>query len=146
MYRSGLADIVACPSIPPDPHMEYTYESVPAGAMPPLGHNMMMHLFEHPDHADIIPLLYRRVPKRLRARLDACPVKGSSLGWGIQYTEGIDWFVFFVSGCIGFVLCLILAIAWSAVKGDIQGGFAIAGFLLAFITFCGGVAHSEIRA
>jgi len=114
--------------------------------MPPIGRKMFMHLFEHPDHADVIPVLYKRIPKKLRMKLEACPNKGFSTGWGVHFSEGMDFFAVFVLGCLGFTACLVISVVWTAVKGDVQGGFAIGGFLLAFMCFCGGIAHSEIRA
>ena len=38
-----------------------------------------MHLFQHPEHADVEPVMYRKIPKKLRDRLQACPVKGSTV-------------------------------------------------------------------
>ena len=75
---------------------QYTYETMPADVMPPIGSNHLMHLFEHPEHAEVIPVLYRKIPKTLRARLVACPRKGSSVGWGLQFVEGMNWFVVFL--------------------------------------------------
>ncbi|KAK2022198.1 hypothetical protein LX32DRAFT_603295 [Colletotrichum zoysiae] len=109
---------------------------------PPVGANLMMHLFENPDHADILPVLFRRIPRKTRARLEACPVKGSSVGWGVQYVEAPDGLYVFVFGCLGFLGCLAVSVAWTVVKHDIQGGFAIGGFALAFVIFCGGMLHS----
>lgn len=103
-----------------------------------------MHLFEHPQHADVLPILFRKIPKKLHDKLEPCPVKGSAVGWGVQFVEGMDWFVVFVCGCVGFASALVLAVVWSAVRGDFQGGFAIAGFMLAFLGFCLGVARTEI--
>ncbi|KAJ9150874.1 hypothetical protein NKR23_g3369 [Pleurostoma richardsiae] len=147
MYRSKLADIQMCPSIPPEDHSrtEYAYEPRPAETIPPIGPNLLMHLFEHPTHADVLPVLYRRFPKKLRSRLEACPRKGSSVGWGIQFVEGADWFMIFAYGCLGFCICLCTAVTWSVRKGDVQGGFAIAGYLLAFCMFCIGMARSKIE-
>jgi hypothetical protein len=120
---------------------EYMYEPMPPDAMPPIGPNMLMHLFENPDHADVTLFLYQRFPKKLRAQLEACPLKGSSIGWGIEFVEGVDWSAVFVTGCFGFLVCLVVAICWSAAKRDVQGGFGIASFLLTFLCFCIGILH-----
>lgn len=103
-----------------------------------------MHLFEHPEDADVLPVLFHKIPKRLRDKLEPCPIKGSAVGWGVQFVEGVDWFVAFICGCVGFILALIFAIVWSAVRDDIQGGFAIAGFMLAFLGFCFGVTQNDL--
>lgn len=76
-----------------------------------------------------IPVLYRKIPKKLHARLQACPQKGSAVGWGIQFVEGLDLFVVFVIGCVGFAAALVVALAWSIMRQDLQSGFAMAGFM-----------------
>ena len=53
----------------------------------------------------------------------------------------MEWFLFSVLGCAGFLICLLVSISWSVAKEDVQGGFAIGGFLLAFLMFCGSMAH-----
>lgn len=113
--------------------------------IPPVGPNILMHLFEHPEHAEVLPVLYSRIPKKLRDKLQVCPSKGIAVGWGIQFVEGLNWFTIFISGCLGFFGALVLAMAWSIVRHDVQGGFAIAGFVLAFLAFCLGIAKTEIQ-
>lgn len=144
-YRSLLVDVQESPSIPPDNQVghEYSNDPLPAETNPPIGPNLLMHLFEHPEDADVLPVLFRKIPKKLRSKLEPCPVKGSAVGWGVQFVEGMNWFVIFICGCVGFAWALIFAVAWSTVRGDIQGGFSIAGFMLAFLGFCLGVARME---
>jgi hypothetical protein len=122
----------------------YNYEPMPAEVMPPIGSNLLMHLFEHPEDAEPVPVLYRKIPKKLRDRLQVCPVKGSSVGWGLQFVEGMNWFLVFVYGCAGFGLALLVALIWVALNADVQGAFAIAGYIIAFLLFCGGFARAEI--
>ncbi|KAI9148833.1 hypothetical protein HJFPF1_10875 [Paramyrothecium foliicola] len=80
VFRNALVDVQQKPSLPTAAHEnEYLFERSASDALsPPIGPNMLMHYFEHPEHADIVPVLFRRVPKRLRNKLTACPVKGSS--------------------------------------------------------------------
>ena len=147
MYRNHLADIRLCPAVPPPEKIgtEYAYDpGSHLDVIPPIGPNLLTHLFEHPEHADVVPTIWNRIPRKLRAELKACPTRGSSLGWGLQLVEGMEWLLFFILGCAGFLLCLLVAVVWSAVRGDVQGGFAIGGFLLAFLIFCGGVAHTAV--
>ncbi|KAI0115767.1 hypothetical protein GGR51DRAFT_546095 [Nemania sp. FL0031] len=143
VFRNKLVDIRVSPSMPTRSN-DYTYDPMPPDVIPPIGPNLLMHLFENPDHADVTLFLYRRFPKKLRAQLEACSMKGSSIGWGIEFVEGVDWYAVFVLGCLGFLFCLVFAVAWSAAKGDVQGGFGIASFLLAFFVFCGGILHYMI--
>ncbi|GAW27373.1 putative transcription factor C2H2 [Rosellinia necatrix] len=140
VFRNKLVDVRACPSMPVE-SSDYTYDPTPPDTIPPIGPNLLMHLFENPDHADVTSLLFNRVPKKLRTQLEACSVKGSSIGWGVEFVEGVDWYSVFVSGCLGFLFCLTFAVAWSAARGDVQGGFGIASFLLTFFVFCGGMLH-----
>lgn len=123
---------------------DYSYDPVPAETNPPIGPNLLMHLFAHPEDAEVLPVLFRKIPKRLRDKLEPCPVKGSAVGWGVQFVEGIDWFVVFLCGCVGFTLAFIFAVVWSIIRRDIQGGFAIAAFMLAFLGFCFGVTQNDL--
>lgn len=146
MYKSLLVDIQEWYSIPPEAHKnEYTYEPLPAECSPPIGPNILIHLFENPDHAECEPVLYKKIPKKLREKLEACPLKKSAVGWGVHFVEGLDWFTVFIYGCSGFATTLVLAVAWSIVRRDVQGGLAIAGFMLAFLGFCLGIARTEIQ-
>ncbi|KAK0716169.1 hypothetical protein B0H67DRAFT_470937, partial [Lasiosphaeris hirsuta] len=85
---------------------DYHYEPMPCDTLPPVGPNVLMHFFEHPGHAEVVPVLYRRIPKKLRARLVVCPRAGSAVGWGMQLTEGPDPFLVFLCGCGAFAVAL----------------------------------------
>lgn len=104
----------------------------------------MMHLFENPNHADIFPVLLRRIPRKMKERLRPCPKKGSSIGWGVQFKETLNGMYVLAFGCIGFFLCLVISVVYTLMKDDIQGGFAIGGFVLAILLFCGGILHSHV--
>lgn len=150
MYRNELVDVHDSPSVPDredkdQARQNYIYHPLPAETNPPIGPNLLMHLFQHPEHADVEPTILRKIPKKLRTRLEACPVKGSAVGWGLQFTEGVNWVALFVYGCGGFVCALVFAVAWSLARGDIQSGFAIGSFLVAFVGFCLGIARTEIQ-
>jgi hypothetical protein len=143
MFQSELVNIRLSPSVPDgNARTEYDYEL--SETEPPVGPNLMMHLFENPDHAEVLPILYRRFPKKIRQRLEACPRKDSSTGWGLSFAERISPVAVFISGIIAFALCLLISIAWTVARDDVQGGFAIGGFLLAFSLFCGGFLHSAL--
>ncbi|KAK4202780.1 hypothetical protein QBC40DRAFT_195301 [Triangularia verruculosa] len=138
-----LVDICHSPSLPRDTD-PYVYSPQPPEHIPPIGANHLMHLFSHPSHAEPLPILLRRVPKKVDNPLKACPVRGVGFGWGLHLEEGMNWSALFLYGCIGFGLSLLMAVLWAVVinKGDVQGGFAIGGFMVAFCGFAGGlVAH-----
>ena len=48
---------------------------------------------------------------------------------------GIDEFKLFALGLIGTLASMIFGIVWSVVRQDIQGGFAVAGFLFTLFAF-----------
>ncbi|UQC73902.1 uncharacterized protein CLUP02_00549 [Colletotrichum lupini] len=83
LFRTQLVNISRSSflSIGPD------FDHETADTEPPIGVNLMMHLVENPDHADIFPVLFKRIPRKMRERLQPCPVKGSSDGWGMQFVE-----------------------------------------------------------
>ena len=89
--------------------------------------------------------MYRKIPKKLRGRLEACRIKGSAVGWGVHFTEGVNWVALFSYGCVGFFCALVFAVAWSTARGDIQSGFAIGTFMVTFVGFCLGIARTEIQ-
>lgn len=91
----------------------YTLDPLPAETNPPMGQKLLHHLLEHPEHAEVLPELHRT-------------------GRGIQLVKGLNWLVIFLFGCMGFSAALVSSIVWSVVRNDVHGGFAIAGFMLAF--------------
>lgn len=140
MYRDGISGVRSQPSVPPETTRDdYIYDPTPPELMPPIGSNILVHFFENPQHSSVLPDLYRRIPKKLRKKLIPCQWKGSAIGWGIQFVEGLNTFLFFICGCGGFLLCFLVALAWTIAKDDIQGGFGLGAFLLTFMAFCGGI-------
>ncbi|KEY68892.1 hypothetical protein S7711_03825 [Stachybotrys chartarum IBT 7711] len=140
LFQNSLVDVQMKPSLPPD-QQQYSFEAIETGLMPPVGPNLLMHYFDHPHHADVVPVLFRRIPKRLRERLTPCPINKSSVGWGVQLVEGVDSFLMFLYGCAVFTIAAVVAISWSIAKDDVQGGFAISMFILAFLLFIGGAGR-----
>lgn len=135
IFSSDLADIKACPSVP-DIVAKVGYEFEPSDTEPPVGPNLLRHLYDHPDHAEVLPVLFNRIPKKITRRLRACSMKGVSTGWGIHLAEGPDEFLVFMFGICGFAMSLLVSIAYTVAKEDIQGGFAVGAFLLAFCLYC----------
>lgn len=147
IHRTEVASIRSNPALPPeDLTGQYQYDPMPAQLVPPVGSNMLVHFFENPTHASVLPDLYRRIPKKIATKLTPCQVTGMSVGWGIQIVEGVDTFMFFLCGCACFVVCLLVAVVWSVSKQDVQGGFGMGGFLLAFMIFCGSIVHSSLSS
>ncbi|KAI6786014.1 transcription factor c2h2 [Emericellopsis cladophorae] len=87
MYDDDLVSIRCSPSMPSlDSRQEYHYEMPDMD--PPIGPSMAMHLLASPDHAHVLPILLRRIPIRRNRKLSPCPVKGVSIGWGVQFVGG----------------------------------------------------------
>ncbi|KAK1596877.1 uncharacterized protein LY79DRAFT_676935 [Colletotrichum navitas] len=117
-WLKSLVNISQSPFLP----VSADFEHEPAETEPPIGANLMMHLFENTGHVDILPVLFKRIPRRTKERLEACHVWGSSVGWGVQYVEALNGLYVFLFGCLGFLVCLGISVAWMVVKHDIQGG------------------------
>ncbi|KAI1459953.1 hypothetical protein F4805DRAFT_419303 [Annulohypoxylon moriforme] len=135
LFRNSLVDIKPGDSIPPPEQLNSNYMFERVDSFPPIGSNMLMHLFSNPEDADVLPILYQRIPKKMRLKLAACPIKGSAIGWGVRFVEGLDWFILFIYGCAGFALCLIMAVSWTVAKNDVQGGFTMAGVMVPICAF-----------
>ncbi|CAH0050481.1 unnamed protein product [Clonostachys solani] len=143
VFDNNLVNIQHKPSLPTGQYLQqYNFEPLEADVIPPIGPNLMMHYFEHPDHADVIPILFKRIPKKLGEKLSACPVKKSSVGWGLHLVEGADPFKIFCFGLGAFAIALVVALAWSIIKSDVQGGFAISVFVLSLLLFVGNAGRT----
>jgi hypothetical protein len=145
LYRDDFVDVRIVPSIPPTwvGGVEYSYNLSSSDVIPPIGPNLLLHFFEHPDHASVRPSLFSKIPKKKRSKLVPCPVNGSSAGWGILIVEGFNWNTFFLYSILGFLLCATFGTTWAILKNDVQGGFGISAYLLAFGIFIGGFVHTR---
>jgi hypothetical protein len=136
LYHRHLVDIHEIGDIPPESHKdEYDYSPMPAETIPPIGSNLLMHFSTHPHEAASQPVLLPCIPKRKNNRLEPCPIRGSSLGWGLDVITAVDELKLFGLGLLGSLASVIFGLAWAVGKGDIQGGFAVAGFMFALIAF-----------
>lgn len=104
-----------------------------------------MHLYSHPTHADVLPVLYPRVPRKLRSRLETCPQKFTAVGWGVHFVEGRNFFLLAQYCFLCFASMLIPAASWAAKEGGSATGFVIGGFLLTFMIFNAGLVSQEIE-
>jgi hypothetical protein len=131
VFRNDLADVRKFDCIPPEAQKDnYLYRPMPAEFEPPIGKNQMRHLYDHPDHADDLPVCYSRVPRKLRERLFAAPGIGRSDGWGICFIEGVSWPRVCALGLAGVLASTIFGVVWTLVQEDIQGGFGVASYML----------------
>ena len=144
MYKSELVDIRKQDDMPPESQKDqYRYNPIPSEMIPPVGENHMLHLINHPTHAEDDGLLLDRIPKKLRERLLVCPSRGTGLGWGIYFIEGwhisvitLVAFAVVLAGSLAFLIC------WSVLKHDVQGASGVAAYMMAFL----GLAIASVQA
>ncbi|KAF1959671.1 hypothetical protein CC80DRAFT_466719 [Byssothecium circinans] len=136
LYHKQLVDIHEAANIPPESRKdEYEYLPMPTETIPPVGSNLLMHFFTHPNDAASRPVLLPSIPKRKRDKLEPCPVRGSSVGWGIDITTGTNELKLFLLGLLACMGSLLFGVVWTVNMGDIQGGFGAAGFMFALLGF-----------
>jgi hypothetical protein len=109
---------------------------------PPISSDIMIHLYENPDHADTSKLLTGRIPKKLDSELQICPIKRYGHGWGLEFVDGLNWKKVWVVGFIGLVLSCVFGILWSVLRHDVQGGWAITACMMMVLPFFTGALHS----
>lgn len=128
---------------PEDKRNEYLFE--PCDLEPPVGENLMMHLFNHPEDADERPITFLRVPKKRNGMLAICPEVGWSVGWGIHVVE--DWAAtklwilaisVFLLGSLAFGVC------WAVFQHDTQGAFGVASYMVALASLVMGTLQAFI--
>jgi hypothetical protein len=131
VHRNRFADIRATPSMPPKSSSvsskspsDQPYSFEPVDLVPPVGSTYLLHLFQHPEDYDGELITYLRSPKR-RERLEF------GLGWGINLVEGFlarkVWMTIMLAFGVGSV---VFAALWTIQKGDVQGAFGVAGWIL----------------
>jgi hypothetical protein len=131
VLRNDLADLQEFDLVPPESQRDnYLYRPMPAKRKPPVGKDIMRHYYDHPEHAAELPVCFSKVPRKLKERLSAAPATGSSEGWGICFVEGVSWTRVCALGFVGFSASLIFAVSWTVVRGDIQGAFGVASYML----------------
>jgi hypothetical protein len=144
LHPRDFVDVRKSPDMPPKGmEDDYIYQPYDPDLLPPVGEELMTHLFYYPSHAHDRSITCRRAPKKRRRRLTVCPDKGTNLGWGIHLVEGIVlsralWLLFavFILGSLAF------GVSWSLLKHDISGAFGVASWMVTF----GGLAAALVQA
>lgn len=123
---------------------EYLYQ--PYDLLPPVGGELMAHLFNHPEHANDISITCLRTPKKRKSKLTVCPRQGTSVGWGIQLVEG--WVPFRVWMLVLFLFVLgslVFGICWTVLEHDIQGAFAVAAYMVTLMGLVVGTVQAGLN-
>lgn len=147
LHKNQLIDIKQKNDLPPvSLKSEYRYQPIPAETIPPIGKNHLMHLYEHPDHADDVPFCLERIPKKLRGQLKLSPLQAPGLlGWGVYFAEGFNWPKFWVFGSVILSLSVLFGVCWSTLRQDIQGGFGVTACMMVAVTFTTGVVQAAVE-
>ena len=146
MYKSELVDIRKINDIPPETKKdEYRYRPFPAEVIPPVGENHFMHLYDHPEDAEDTGICLQKLPKKIRQRLLVCPHRGTGLGWGIHFVEGLHWTKLWWLGLTGFLASIVFGASWSVVQSDIQGGFGVTACMMVVLTFTMGILQAAFE-
>ena len=144
LHIRDLVDIRKVPDMPPESKKdEYLYQ--PYDLVPPVGENLMAHLFHHPEDANETSITCLRAPKKRKMKLTVCPRQGTSLGWGIHLVEG--WVVsrLWLLGLMLFTIgSLVFGVCWSVFRHDVQGAFSIAAYMVTLMGIMVGTLQAAL--
>ncbi|KAL8911465.1 MAG: hypothetical protein Q9171_003363 [Xanthocarpia ochracea] len=133
LHPRDLVDVRKVPDMPPEAKKDdYLYQS--CDLLPPVGENLMTHLFHNPHEANEKAITYLRSPKKRKQKLAICQQMGTNIGWGIHLVEGWAITQFWLSAFAIFSCSFVFAVAWSVLKHDIQGAFGVAGWFVGLAT------------
>ncbi|KAL8910556.1 MAG: hypothetical protein Q9171_004138 [Xanthocarpia ochracea] len=146
LVHSRMADQVLA-AIPPSNDSDYDYEPKPIDMAPPVGHNSMLHCYRCPKACGQLDFCLRRFPGYKSHTVSIDDDKDTRIAWGIELVEGQDWGFLWVLGFLITASSMIFGIAWTLVMKDIQGGFTVAGYIIALeITLVGTVQFAIEKA
>jgi hypothetical protein len=120
-----------CDCLPPSSLVgpEYRCDPVPPKHHPPVGPNLMRHLYDCPEDAgfDSVRIL-NQLPKRICGELLAQSNEQLD-AWEIQFEEGWSWMRISIAvGLVFFFPSLLFGVIWGLLKHDLQSSFAIASW------------------
>ena len=144
LHKNELVDIRMTNVLPPETRDDYRYRPAPPEFIPPVGENLLMHLYEHPEDAGDDSFCLDRIPKKLRERL-VHPQRGRGVGWGVYFNEGLSLKKMCIFGLLGLFFSALFGVIWSVKRDDVQGGFGVAAFLMAALTFTTGIVQATLE-
>ena len=144
LHFQDFVDIRKVPDVPPETKKnEYQYQS--CDLIPPVGANLMAHLFHHPEHANKMSVTCLRTPKKRKTRLAVCPLRGTNVGWGIHLVEGWIMTRVWLLALGSFVLgSLVFGVCWSILRRDVQGAFAVSAYIITLLTLVVGTVQAYV--
>lgn len=117
----ALADCLLFSQIPPLSKKAIEYEWETTSTLPPIGSKYLLYLLEHPEGTANYDTCLRRFPKKLKHRLE-CARGAENKGWGIYFGEKR-----------GIGLWLAVGVVWNVKKGDMQGAWAVASWIVSVV-------------
>jgi hypothetical protein len=137
LYENELVDVKKLDEVPP-PTKDNEYRHGPPNPPelnPPLGSNLLMHLFKHPELAGTKKHCLRKIPRKVRNRLVVLDENDDAIDWGLQFIEGWSKKRLMYMAALTFALSSFVVMILVSVLGhDIQNAGAIASFMLSFVT------------
>jgi hypothetical protein len=144
LHENELVDVKKLDEVPP-PIKDNEYRHGPPNPPelnPPLGSNLLMHLFKHPELAGTKKQCLKKIPRKLRSRLAIIDEEDDAIGWGLQFIEGWSKKRFMYMTALTFGLSSFVVMVLVSILGqNIQNAAAIASFMLSFVTM--GIATAQ---
>ena len=144
LHKNELVGIQMTNVLPPKNREDYRYSPTPPEIIPPVGENLLMHLYEHPEDADDDTFCLDRIPKKWRERL-LRPWRGGGIGSGVHLKKGLNLKKTCIFGLLSLFFSALFRVIWSVKRDDIQGEFGVAAFLMAALTFTTGIVQATLE-
>jgi len=104
-----------------------------------------MHRFSNPERCRDSDFCLSQIPKRAEGRPRYGQAPDNFTGWGLYFQEGIDLLRLCSWGFFAFVFSLTFGICWALRSKNVQDGFAIASYILAFEALVVGSIQAAIK-
>jgi hypothetical protein len=107
----------------------WIYEPCPRDEDLPIAENVFLHYMNCNERPDNIIWL-KRMPRKLKTKITDDKPAPVAFGWGVHIDEGPNYYIIAWGNVIALVISGIVAIIWSIYKGDFQGAFGFASWLV----------------
>jgi hypothetical protein len=120
-------------SLPRGNDADYDFAPPEPAFLPPIGHNEMMHYFYTPCAGQDEDLHIRRLPGHKLDPVPFQPPEEEKHVWGIELVESENrvWLYLSVPVFVVVFSSMVFGTTWTVVMHDIQGGFTVAGYIVA---------------
>ena len=119
-------------SIPPPEHPHYSYSPTPITMEPPIGHDTMLHCFRCPEVCSKSDFCLKRFPGHLYPDVTVDNDSDEGIAWGVELVEGREWAFLWIISFLVMSCSVAFGVVYTVVMRDVQGGFTVAGFIVAF--------------